>query len=120
MTIDPTNFFSKESNPGTIVDMHTVGDQVLIAGEGSTENWYATGNFDLPFAPQEGRVYRRGVIEGTTVVVGDSLILVGDDGVVYEIGYQAGQASAWGVHRISTNGIEERIRTQMRRLQGLL
>lgn len=119
VTIQALDFMSKESNPDNVVDMHAVGDNIYVSGEGSTENWYATGDFNLPFAPQEGRVYRRGTIEGTTVVVDDSLILVGDDGIVYEIGYQYGGSAAWGVHRISTNGIEERIRTQMRRLQGL-
>lgn len=116
--IDPLDFASKESNPDPIVDMHTVGDQVLITGSGSTENWYATGDLTFPFAPIEGRVFRRGTIEGTPVVVGDSLMLIGDDGIVYEIG-QGGTDAAWGVHRISNSGIEERIRTQMRRLQGL-
>lgn len=118
-TIDPLNFASKESNPDNIIDMHTVGDQVLITGDGSAENWYATGQLDAPFAPQEGRVYRRGSLSGTPVVVKDSVILVGDDGVVYEIGYQFGTTATWGVHRISTHGIEERIRTAIRRLQGL-
>jgi hypothetical protein len=120
VVIDPLNFAEKESNPDNIVDMHTVGDFVLITGEASTENWYATGDFALPFAPVEGRVYRRGAIEGTPVVMKDSVILVGDDCVVYEIGYSSGAEAQWGVHRISDHGIEERIRTQVRRLQGLL
>lgn len=119
VTIDPLNFAEKESNPDPIVDMHTVGDQVLITGAGSAENWYATGDLSAPFAPVEGRVYRRGAVEGTPVVVKDSLILVGDDGVVYEIGYQYGSGGQYGVHRISDHGIEERINRQMRRLQGL-
>lgn len=119
VTIDPLNYFEKESNPDNIVDMHAVGDQVVISGNGSTENWYATGDINAPFAPQLGRVYRRGALTGTPVVVRDSVILVGDDGVVYEIGYQFGQEAQWGVKRVSTNGIEERIRTQIRRMQGL-
>ena len=120
VVIDPLNFFEKESNPDNIVDMHNVGDQVAISGDGSTENWYATGDFTLPFAPVQGRVYRRGAIEGTPVVVKDSLILVGDDCVVYQIGIQYGGTAQWGVHRISDHAIEERIRTQVRRLQGLI
>lgn len=112
VTIDPLNFAEKESNPDNILDMLTVGDQVLITGDGSSENWYATGNFDAPFAPVEGRVYARGVIEGTAAVVKDSVILVGNDGIVYKIG-------AGGVEPVSTNGIDERIRVQLRR-EGLL
>lgn len=119
LTIDPLNFFEKESNPDNVVDMLTVGDQVLITGEGSTETWYATGNFDAPFAPQEGRVYARGTIDGTPVAVTDGIIVVGNDGIVYEIGGTYGGEAGYGVNRISNNGIEERIRVQLRREQGL-
>lgn len=117
--IDPLNFASKESNPDNILDLLTVGDQALIMGNGSTENWYATGDFNAPFAPIDGRVYQRGVIEGTPILVGDSVCLVGQDGIVYLIGYPAGGGGTYGVHRVSTNGIEERIRTQLRFEQGL-
>lgn len=117
--IDPLNFAEKESNPDNISEMVTVGDQAIICGDGSTENWYATGNFDAPFAPVEGRVYKRGVLEGTAVVVKDSVIVVGDDGIVYSIGYATGDTAQFGVHRISNHGIEERIRTQIRSLQSL-
>lgn len=116
--IDPLNFFSKESNPDNISQMITVGDQTIIMGDGSTENWYATGVFAAPFAPVSGRVYRRGTLAGTACAVGDAVILVGDDLKVYSIGYGYGGTAAFGVHRISTHGIEERIRTQVRSIQG--
>jgi hypothetical protein len=119
--IDPLNFASKESSPDPIQTMRAVGDQVMIMGAKSTENWYATGNLAAPFAPIEGRVYARGVVNGTAVVVNDGIILVGEDGRVYSIGYQPGDSSdtQWGVNRISNNGIEERIRYQIRRQDGL-
>jgi hypothetical protein len=118
--IDPLNFAEKESAPDNILDMLTIGDQALIMGNGSTENWYATGTFDAPLAPIEGRVYQRGVVEGTPVVCNDALVLVGNDGVVYLVGERFGAAAAqYGVHRVSTNGIEERIRVQLRIEQGL-
>lgn len=117
--IDPLNFASKESHPDNIVDMHAIGDEVLITGDGSSENWYATGDLTAPFAPVKGRVYRRGAIQGTPVVVKDGIILVGDDGVVYSIGYNYAGSTQYGVNRISTNGIEERIRTALRKAQGL-
>ncbi len=122
VVIDPLNFASKESSPDPISTMRTVGDQVLIMGEKSTENWYATGNLAAPFAPIEGRVYARGAITGTPVVVDDGVILVGDDGRVYSIGFQPGDATdtSWGVARISNNGIEERVRYQIRREGGLI
>lgn len=120
-TIDPLNFASKESSPDPIISMREVGDQVLIMGAKSTENWYATGNLAAPFAPIEGRVYARGVVAGTPVIVDDGVILVGDDGRVYSIGFQPGDTTdtSWGVNRISNNSIEERIRYQIRREQGL-
>lgn len=117
--IQPLDFASKESNPDDITSMTTVGDQAIICGAGSTENWYATGNFDAPFAPVEGRVYSRGCLAGTEVLVKDALMMVGDDGVVYTIGYTWGDTSQYGVHRTSNHGIEERIRTEMRIIQGL-
>lgn len=119
LVIDPLNFAEKESNPDNILDMSTVGDQVLITGTESTENWYATGNFDAPFAPQEGRVYQRGMIEGTACVVGDAVIFVGNDGIVYSVGYNYGQAVQWGVTPISDNAIAERIRETLRLEDGL-
>lgn len=121
VVIDPLNFASKESSPDPIVTMRAVGDQVMIMGSKSTENWYATGNLAAPFAPIEGRVYARGVINGTAVVVDDGITLVGDDGRVYSIGFQQGDTTdtAWGVNRISNNGIEERVRYQIRREDGL-
>lgn len=121
LTIDALNFASKESSPDNIAQIRAVGDQVLIVGEKSTENWYATGNLASPFAPIEGRVYARGAIIGTPVVIDDGVLLVGDDGRVYSIGFQSGDATdaGWGVTRISNNGIEERIRRQLRREEGL-
>lgn len=119
VVIDPLNFFEKESSPDNVTGMRTVGDQVLITGNGSAENWYATGDINAPFAPIEGRVYQRGALERTLCVVGDGVMFVGNDGVAYEVGYQYGASADWGVHRISNHGIEERIRRQIRREAGL-
>lgn len=107
ITIDPLNFAEKESSPDAIVAMRTTGDQAIIMGEASTENWYATGDFAAPFLPIEGRVYQHGAIDGTPCLVADSIMLVGDDGVAYQIDA--------GVQRISNHGIEERIRRQLAR-----
>ena len=120
VTIDPLNFANKESSPDNIQDIVRVGDNALIVGESSTESWYATGQLDAPFAPVAGRVYNRGALDGTVVVVKDSVILVGDDGVVYQIGYSSGGGADYGVSRISNHGIEERIRRQVRREKGVV
>lgn len=119
VVINPLNFAAKESSADNINDIVRVGDNALLVGEASTESWYATGDPATPWAPVQGRVYNRGAVEGTTAVVKDSVILVGDDFVVYQIGYSAGGAAAYGVNRISNHGIEERIRRQMRREKGL-
>lgn len=105
--IDPLNFATAESQPDNIVDLLSVGDTVWLIGQGSTEAWYATGDNLTPFAPTQGRVYARGVVEGTAVRVKDQVLLVGSDGVVYAIG--------GGVQRMSNHGIEERIRVQLER-----
>lgn len=111
VVIDALDFATAESQPDAIVDLLSVGDTVWLIGEGSTEAWYATGVTDSPFAPTQGRVYARGVIEGTAVRVKDQVVLVGSDGIVYSIG--------GGINRISHNGIEERIRKQLEReLEG--
>lgn len=119
LSIDALDFATKESSPDVITAMRSVGDQAIIMGEASTENWYATGDLNAPFSPIEGRVYQRGAVAGTSCVVSDAVMLVGDDGVAYQIGYQFGTGSDWGVHRISNHGIEERIRRQIRRQAGL-
>lgn len=117
--IDPLNFAEKEAAPDAIVAMRTIGDQATIIGHASTENWYATGDLNVPFAPIEGRVYQHGAVTGTPCIVSDAVMLVGDDGVAYQTGYSYGSTADWGVHRISNHGIEERIRRQIRRQAGL-
>lgn len=112
-TIDPLNFAEKESAPDNITDMEVVGDRAIIAGSGSTEAFYATGDLNAPFAQMQGAVYTRGMISGTLVSTGSaSAIFVGDDLRVYK--YEGG-----GLQRISTAGIEERIRMWIRAMEGL-
>lgn len=107
VVIDPLNFATAESQPDNIIDMLSVGDNVWMLGDGSTEVWYATGNALTPFAPTQGRTYARGVVEGTAVRIKDQVVLVGTDGIVYAIG--------GGIKRISHHGIEEKIRLQLER-----
>jgi len=102
LVIDPLNFATAESQPDDVVFVTTVGDNAWFVGEDSTEVWYATGNSAVPFAPVSGRVYDRGAIEGTVANVKGTVVLVGNDFVVYAI---AGSAT-----RISTHGVEEMIR----------
>lgn len=112
LVIDALDFATKESAPDPILDMKRMGDVMVIMGATSTEFWAATGNADNPFAPIEGRTLSRGIIEGTAVSVNESLIcLVGNDGKVYKL--------EGTLTPISDNGIDERIRIQLRREAGL-
>lgn len=115
VTIDPLDFFEKESQPDNIVDMLEYGDNIIIMGAGSSEYIYATGDPDAPFAPIKGQAYQRGVVDGTAVACKgddvDAIVLVGNDLRVYAI--------SGGFKILSDKGIEERIRMQIRREQGL-
>lgn len=111
-TIDPLNFFEKESNPDPIIDMATVGDVAVIAGSGSTEYWSTTGESAAPLEPIQGRTSALGIVAGTLVVLDESTyIAVGSDGKVYTFSPSPTP--------VSNNGIEERIRIQLRREAGL-
>lgn len=112
VVIDPLLFAEKEASPDPIIDLATVGDIAVIAGAGSTEYWSATGDLDNPFAPIEGRTISKGIVAGTMVVVDEgTYCVVASDWKVYAIGS--------GPVPISDNGMEERVRRQLRREAGL-
>lgn len=122
-TIDPLDFFTKESAPDAIVDFVVAGDVLIVFGRNSTETWYATGENDRPFAPLRGRTLPRGAVPGTPVLVEDVVVLVGSDGIVYTIGGSSvgqGAYAPTAIRRVSTHGIEERIQRQLRREAGLI
>ncbi len=110
-TMSALDFLEKESNPDPVVNMVTVGDTTIVMGEGSIETWYATGNGNSPIAPIVGRAMARGIVPGTAVNVKDNVFLIGNDRVVYSV--------VGGLKRVSTHGIEERIRVQLRREGGI-
>lgn len=114
VVMDGLDFAEKENNPDPVVDLVTVGDVVMVLGEGSMETWYATGDNNNPVGPIAGRAVARGVIAGTAVNVKDQVLMVGNDGVVYG----AGNPAYGGLQRVSTHGIEERIRRQIRAEKG--
>jgi hypothetical protein len=118
VVMNALDFATKEANPDPIVDIITVGDVCAIIGAGSVEWWYATGDNNNPLAPIEGRTIGRGAMVGTCALVEDSIMLVGSDGKVYNLGGSSG-AEAGGVGPVSDNSIEERIRVQLRREAGL-
>jgi len=104
-TIDPLNFATAERSPDPAWSVNVVGDAFWLPGTKTTEIWYPSGDAEAPFIRQQGRLFDRGVWQGTAVQVKDTVILVDTDGVVYSIGA--------GPERISNPGIEERIRRAM-------
>ena len=104
-TIDPLNFATAERSPDPIHSVRVVGDQFWLLGSNSTEVWYPTGNQDTPFQRVQGRLFDRGIWQGTDVQIKDFVILVDTDGVVYKIGSSP--------EPISDHSIEERIRNAM-------
>ncbi len=104
-TIDPLNFATAERAPDPCWSVRVAGGQFWLPGTNTNEVWYPTGNELAPFLSLQSRVFDRGVWEGSDVRVKDSVILVDQDGVVYAIGDRP--------TRISTHGIEERIRRAM-------
>ena len=105
ITIDPLNFASAESEPDEITEVVRVGDVVYMVGNTSTEVWYANANAQTAsdsFLRNQGFAFSQGALEGTVVSIRTQIVMVAEDGKVYEV--------AGGPKRISNNGIEERIR----------
>lgn len=101
-TIDPLDFATAERAPDAISGVVVFGDQFWLPGTTTTEVWYFTGNIDQPVLRVQGIVFDRGAWEGTAVQVKDSMIIVDNEGGVFQV--------KGGDKRISRPDIEERIR----------
>lgn len=100
--IDNLNFANAERGPDAILAVVILGDEIWLFGEDTTEVWIPTGDADAPFQRVGGRLYERGCRARDTIAKMDNTIVwVGDDGIVY-------RADAAPV-RVSEHGIEERI-----------
>jgi hypothetical protein len=105
--VEALDFATAERSPDPLHAARVYGDQLWFLGESTTEIWYPTGDADNPFQRSQGRLFDRGVWEGTDVQLKESIVLVDVlDGTVYKI-------SGAGPQRISTHSIEERIRKAM-------
>lgn len=102
ITVDPSNFATAERNPDGVQQTLVYGDMFWLLGENTTEPWITTGNPAAPMERYKGILFDRGSWEGTGVQVKDSLIVVDEDGAVFQI--------SGGQKRISRPDIEERIR----------
>jgi hypothetical protein len=101
-TIDPLDFATAERSPDPVNQVIVFSDRFWLCGSSTTEPWVTTGNADAPMQRFAGVLYDRGTWEGTAVKVKDSLILVDEDGAVFQI--------SGGLKRISRPDIEEQIR----------
>lgn len=101
-TIDPLDFATAERAPDPISGVVVFGDQFWLPGSNTTEPWFFTGDIDAPVRRVQGVVFDRGAWEGTATQVKGSMIIVDNEGGVFQI--------AGGVKRISRPDIEERIR----------
>ncbi|MFL6707939.1 MAG: hypothetical protein ACJ8HI_07010 [Massilia sp.] len=101
-TIDPLDYATAERAPDPISGVVVFGDQFWLPGSNTTEPWYFTGNIDQPVLRMQGVVFDRGAWEGTAVQVKDSMIIVDNEGAVFQI--------QGGAKRISRPDVEERIR----------
>lgn len=103
-SIDPLDFFEAEAIPDHGVSLRTVGDLVWCFGEQSSDAFYLSGaNPDVPFARFQGRSFSKGILPGTDGVIDNSVLVVGNDDIVYEI-------TPGGSTRMSNHGIENLIR----------
>lgn len=101
--VDSLNFATAETDPDRLVSCRVVGDRLWLLGEGTTEVWYATGDTAAPFIRAQGSMFEFGTLEGSDVVIQDSLIIAERNNKVIQF-----DGSTYSV--ISDNGISERLR----------
>lgn len=96
------DFATAEALPDGLKSCRRIRDDIFLFGSQSIEVWQSTGDADSLYQRAPGRLIDRGVQSRDTVVAFDnSVVFVGDDGLVYRLSDVP--------KRISTNGIEERI-----------
>lgn len=102
IVIDPLDFATAERAPDPISGVVVFGDQFWLPGTSTTEVWFFTGDPDAPVRRLQGVAFDRGAWPGTALQVKESMVIVDNDGAVFQI--------AGGLKRISRPDIEERIR----------
>jgi hypothetical protein len=111
ITIDALDYATAERAPDQLHQVVVFGDMFWLLGEKTTEPWITTGNPDFPMSRFTGILFDRGSWDGTAIQVKDSLIVVDEEGEVFQI---AGS----GQKKISVPAVTERIRRAMQ-LQAL-
>lgn len=101
--VDPLDFANAERSPDALHQVLVYGTMFWLLGQVTTEPWVMTGNPDSPMARYQSVLFDRGSWAGTAVQVKDSLMLVDEEGGVFQIAGGSQQ-------RVSRPDIEERIR----------
>lgn len=101
-SFDGLDFANAENEPDNLRDVLVIDDQLVFLGTETVEFWAKTGDADAPFAPIEGRVFEKGVIDtGAATRFDNSFAWIGNEKIVY--------IAANVPQRISDAGIEERM-----------
>ncbi len=102
-SVQALNFSTAEALPDGTSAVRRLRDDLFFFGSDSIEVWQASGDADATFTRATGRLIDRGILCRDSLEIFDnSLVWVGDDGIVYRM--------LEVPERISTYGIEERIK----------
>lgn len=104
-TIDALNYATAERAPDPIVSVTVFMDQVWFLGSSTVETWYFSGDANMPIKRLAGVTLDRGAWKGTALRIKESMMFVDNEGGVFL--YQN------GLKKVSTPGIDERIRKAM-------
>jgi hypothetical protein len=104
-SIDALNFATAESSPDGLVGVKRIKDEVFFFGPSTIEVWQPTGDQDAILRNAGGRQFDRGCLDRDTICRFDnSMLWVGEDGIVYRVDNVP--------KRVSNYGIEERIKAR--------
>lgn len=107
-TIDPLDYMTAESSPDNGVAIRIVGDFIAFLNGQSLEIWTVTGAADLPFQRQPSLIFEKGCSARETAVnLDNALFWVSETAEEGRVVYRGGQTTP---QRVSTNGIEERLK----------
>lgn len=97
-TIDPLDFATAESSPDGLVGVARVKDEIWFFGTTTVEVWQPTGDLDLILRRANGRQYDKGALDRDSILPFDNSIMwVGNDGIVYRAGDVPMITSAYGI-----------------------
>jgi hypothetical protein len=105
--INSLDYATAERSPDGILQVVVFGDIFWLLGQNTTEPWITTTDPTFPVQRFTGVLYDRGSTEGTAIQVKNSLIVVDEDGAVFQISGSS--------ERISTPDIEEVIRRALQK-----